>query len=114
MELETQKKESYGGGGGVSYREGFHVKPSMLPIKPSRKPMNMPPAAPAQLNIENISTRIEPVLTLFLSSLFIMIAPTNTKIPHTMPRTPISMVMAPSPPKPMKSNTPPMMLKMTA
>ena len=107
LELE-KKKESYGGGGGDSNLEGFHVNPSMLPIKPSRKPMNKPPAAPNQLNIENISTRTAPVLTLFLSSLFIIIAPTSTKIPQTIPRTPRIIIALPSPPKPIKSNMPPM------
>lgn len=85
----------------------------MLPIKPSRKPMKKPPAAPNQLIIENISTSMAPVLTLPLSLLFIMIAPTNAKIPQTMPSMPMIMVMVPIPPKPMKSNMPPMKLKMT-
>jgi hypothetical protein len=67
IELKKQKRESYGGGGGDSNLEGFQVNPSMLPIKPSRKPMIKPPAAPNQLNIENINTRMEPVRTLFLS-----------------------------------------------
>jgi len=74
----------------------------MLPIRPSRKPINMPPYAPNQLRIEKINTRIAPILTLFVSALLIMIAPTKVKIPQTIPRAAITIIAPPSPPKPRK------------
>jgi len=62
---EDKKRERYGGGGGVlSDVEGCHVSPSMAPMRPNRKPMKKPPAAPNQLMMENISANIDPVLTL--------------------------------------------------
>jgi len=98
-------KKGYGGTGGAGFPvlsvvEGFHVSPSIAPIKPRRKPMKKPPKVPNQLIIENTSTRIAPVLTLDLSVLFIMIAPYSVIIPHMSPITPTAKKPKPKSPKP--------------
>jgi hypothetical protein len=59
-----------GGGGGAASSVGFHVRPSIPPIRPKMKPMMKPPVPPTKrLNIEKISTTIEPVFTLSRSPL---------------------------------------------
>jgi len=90
-----------GGGGGAASSVGFHVRPSMPPIRPKMKPTMKPPVPPTKrLNIEKISTIIEPVFTLSRSPLLIMTAPTITIIPNISPRKPRIMTRPPSHPSP--------------
>jgi len=76
-----------GGGGGGGRAVGCHTNPRMPPIRPSMKPINKPPAAPNQLNIEKTIT-ITPHVTCCSGLFCIIKAPTIMSMPQTTPNAP--------------------------
>ena len=79
---------------------GFHVRPRIEPIRASMNPIRKPPTVKIAPTNVNTSTKMEPVLTLDFSELFIIAAPTIMTIPLTSPIAPTVATANPAMPNP--------------